>query len=111
MQISGITYTVDTSISSSVKKDEKGMVVSIDGEYRVKNVLINNEPINLDKDYTLTSINYILKNMGEGITFEDSVLIMDDFMVDADALIAYIQTVDVDQLYANPYGDGRIIIK
>lgn len=111
MQISGITYTVDTSIPSSVKKDEKGMVVSIDGEYRVKNVLINNEPINLDKDYTLTSINYILKNMGEGITFEDSVLIMDDFMVDADALIAYIQTVDVDQLYANPYGDGRIIIK
>ena len=38
MQVSGMTYTVDTSIPSSVKKDEKGMVVSIDGEYRVKNV-------------------------------------------------------------------------
>lgn len=111
MQISGMTYTVDTSIPSSVKKDEKGMVVSIDGEYRVKNVLINNEPINLDKDYTLTSINYILKNMGEGITFEDSVLIMDDFMVDADALINYMQQTDINKLYSNPYGNNRIIIK
>ena len=111
MQVSGMTYTVDTSIPSSVKKDEKGMVVSIDGEYRVKNVLINNEPINLDKDYTLTSINYILKNMGEGITFEDSVLIMDDFMVDADALINYMQQTNINKLYSNPYGNNRIIIK
>ena len=111
MQVSGITYSVDTSVPTSIIKDEKGMVVSIDGEYRVKDVLINNEPLELEKEYTLTSNNYILKNMGGGIVLEETELLMDDFMVDADAFIAYIQTIDVDQLYANPYGDGRIIIK
>ncbi|MGN1405374.1 MAG: bifunctional metallophosphatase/5'-nucleotidase [Erysipelotrichaceae bacterium] len=110
MQVSGITYTVDTSVASSIKKDEKGMVVSIDGEYRVKDVLINGEPLELEKEYTLTSNNYILKNMGEGVVLEDTQLLMDDFMVDADAFIAYIQAADVDQLYANPFGDGRILI-
>ena len=49
--------------------------------------------------------------MGEGITFEDSVLIMDDFMVDADALINYMQQTNINKLYSNPYGNNRIIIK
>lgn len=92
MQVSGITYSVDTSVPSSIIKDEKGMVVSIDGEYRVKDVLINNKPLELEKSYTLTSNNYILKNMGEGILFEETELLMDDFMVDADAFIYCIYT-------------------
>ena len=35
LQVSGIKFTIDTSIPSSVKKDDKGLFVAVEGERRV----------------------------------------------------------------------------
>ena len=50
---SGIEYTIDEGIPSSVKLDETEMFLGVDGEYRVKNVLINAEPLDTSKTYTV----------------------------------------------------------
>ena len=50
---SGIEYTTDESIPSSVKLDEADVFLGVDGEYRVKNVLINGEALDTSKTYTL----------------------------------------------------------
>jgi 2',3'-cyclic-nucleotide 2'-phosphodiesterase (5'-nucleotidase family) len=113
LQVSGLTYEIHTYIPSSVKVDENNMFVSVDGEYRVKNVMIGGEPLDLAKTYTLASHNYMLKNAGDGFTmFQDNTFILDSIMIDNQVLINYI--VDglgglVGEEYADPHGQGRIV--
>ena len=40
LQVSGLKYTIDTTVKSSAKGDDKSMFVSVDGAYRVKNVKV-----------------------------------------------------------------------
>lgn len=61
-QVSGITFDLYGDIPSGVVLDENGMFVRVDGTYRVQNVQINGEPLELNKTYTLASHNYCLKN-------------------------------------------------
>lgn len=113
LQVSGLTYEIHTYIPSSVTLDENGLFVSVDGEYRVKNVLIGGEPLDPAKTYTLACHDYLLKNAGDGYTmFQDNVLLLDSIMLDNQVLINYI----VDGLggvvgadYTDPYGQGRIV--
>ena len=60
--VSGMTYTVDTTIPTSVVVDETGMFVKVDGAYRVKDVKVGGEPLDVSRTYTLASHNYLLKN-------------------------------------------------
>ena len=62
LQVSGITFDIDSTIPSSVKLDDKSMFVSVNGAYRVGNVKVGGEPLDLKKTYTLASHNYMLKN-------------------------------------------------
>ena len=114
MQVSGISFEIDTTMPSSAVEDEQGMFVEIAGEYRVKNVKVNGEDINLGKTYTLASNDYILKKLGEGATmFSDCNMVLDSIMLDNQALITYItQHLNgvIGDEYADPYGDGRITI-
>jgi 2',3'-cyclic-nucleotide 2'-phosphodiesterase (5'-nucleotidase family) len=115
MQVSGLTYEIHTYIDSSVKLDDKGNFIRVDGEYRVRNVRIGGKPLDPKKTYTLASHNYLIKNGGDGYPcFMDNKLLLDEVMLDNQVLISYI----VDKLggvvgseYANIYGQGRIIIK
>ena len=66
MHVSGITYTIDASMPSAVKKDENGMLVVTPGKYRVKDVTVGGEPLDPDRLYTVCSSDYILKNAGDG---------------------------------------------
>ena len=90
------------------------MFVSVDGDYRVKDVTVGGEPLDLEKTYTLASHNYMLKNGGDGYTmFMDNTLLQDSVMIDNQVLINYIVeklggTVGDD--YSDPYGQGRITI-
>jgi 2',3'-cyclic-nucleotide 2'-phosphodiesterase (5'-nucleotidase family) len=112
MQVSGMSYEIHTYIQSSVVLDDKSNFVRVDGEYRVKNVLVGGEPLDLSKTYTLASHNYLIKNGGDGFTeFMDNTLLQDEVMIDNQVLITYI----VDELggvvgsaYSDPYGQGRI---
>lgn len=115
LQVSGLTYTVDTSIPSSVKVDEKGNFQGVSGAYRVTDIKVGEEPLDVNKTYTVASHNYMLKSGGDGmVMFNGSKVVKDDVMVDVDVLSSYISEKlggVVGEEYANPAGQGRIIIK
>ncbi|NLZ46005.1 MAG: hypothetical protein GX896_04870, partial [Clostridiales bacterium] len=114
LQVSGLIYEIDTKIPTSVVQDEKGLFVNVSGEYRVKNVMVGDQPLDLKKTYKLASHNYLLKNGGDGYTmFMDNKILLDEFKLDYDALISYfVDTlggkVSADSQYLNVYGQGRI---
>ena len=114
LQVSGMTYTVDLNVESSVKLDENGMFVSVEGDRRVTDVTIGGEPLDPEKTYTLASHNYKLKDCGDGYSmFADNVFLQDSVMIDNQVLINYIVDVlggTVGEEYADPYGQGRITI-
>ena len=115
MHVSGLTYTIDTSVPSSVKEDEKGNFQGVSGAYRVSDIKVGEEPLDLNKTYTVASHNYMLKSGGDGmVMFNGCKVVKDDVMVDVDVLSTYISeklggTVGAE--YANPAGQGRITIK
>ena len=115
LQVSGLTYTIDTTVESSVVTDEKGGFIEVAGEYRVKDVKIGGEPIDLTKTYTVASHNYMLKSGGDGLNmFKGNKILQDEVLIDNQVLINYIVDTlggTVGEEYANPYGQGRITVK
>ena len=112
LQVSGLSYTIDTTIPSSVTTDDAGMFTGVSGERRVKDVMVNGEPIDLTATYTVASHNYMLKDGGDGINmFMDNTILVDETMLDNEVLINYItETLDgvVPEEYAEP--QGRITV-
>ena len=113
LQVSGLTYEIHTYIESSCTADENGLFTGVDGEYRVKNVKVAGEDLDLTKTYTVASHNYMLKDGGDGFTmFQGCNLLQDEVKLDNQVLIDYITgTLEgvVGEAYANPYGEGRIV--
>ena len=115
LQVSGITYEINSQVATSVVLDENGMFVEVSGEYRVQNVMVGDEPLDLNKEYTIASHDYYIKNAGGGMNmFLDNELLQDSIMLDNQVLINYI-TEELDGViteeYENPYGQNRIVIK
>ena len=114
LQIAGMTYTIDLSVDSSCTKDENGMFTGIEGDRRVKDVMIGDSPVDPEGSYRLASIKYILNSHGDGYTmFDGAEVIQMGSMLDSQLLINYItQTLkgSVGEEYADPYGQGRITI-
>lgn len=114
LQVSGLTYEIHTDIPSSVVLSDNKEFVKVDGEYRVKNVMVGGEPLDLDKTYTLASHNYMLKAGGDGYTmFSGCNILRDEVMIDNQVLITYITDTlggSVGAEYSEPYGQGRITI-
>ena len=114
LHVSGITFELHTYLPSSVEVDETGMFVGVSGEYRVKNVMVNGEPLDLEKTYTAASTNYTVKSFGDGMAmFEGCKVLQDEIMLDNQVLINYI--VDylggvIGEEYADPYGEGRMTV-
>lgn len=117
--VSGLKYTINTAIKSSVVMDDKGMLVSIGDTRRVCNVQILQDdgsyaPIDPNATYTLASHNYMIKQGGSGVDhFMDNKLIADEVMIDNQVLINYIRDElggVVGEEYADPYGQGRITL-
>ena len=113
LQVSGLTYEIHTYIESTAKADENTMFAGVEGEYRVRNVMVGGEPLDPEKTYTLASHNYMLKNGGDGYSmFKGCKLLQDEVMLDNQVLINYITgTLEgvVGEQYAEPYGEGRIV--
>ena len=111
--VAGMTMEIHTYIPSSVTTDENGMFTGVTGEYRVKNVMVGGEPLDLEKTYVLASHNYLLKNSGNGMNmFSGCTLLQDEVMLDNQVLINYITGTlggVVGEEYADPYGQGRIV--
>ena len=114
LQVSGLSYEINTNIATSVITNDKGEFVKVNGAYRVNNVKVGNEKLDLNKTYKLASHNYMLKSGGDGYTmFKNDKILQDEVMIDNQVLINYIGTVlggniTSSGIYANPYGEGRI---
>lgn len=113
LQVAGLTYEIHTYLDSSCTQDENSMFTGVDGEYRVKNVMVGGEPLDLEKTYTLASHNYMLKNHGDGYTmFDGCNILQDEVKLDNQVLKDYITgTLEgvIGEEYSDPYGQGRIV--
>ena len=110
IQVSGLTYTIDATIPSSVKLDDKNNFVSVDGEYRVRDIKVGGVDLDLNKDYTVACHDYMLMNGGDGFTmFKGSEVLKDRVMPDVDAFVEYLKAEGTSN-YSNLAGEGRITI-
>lgn len=114
LQVSGLTYTIDTSVASTVVVDDKKNFVEVAGARRVKDVKVGSENLDVKKTYTLASHNYMLLDGGDGINmFRDNEIVVQPVLLDNQVLISYIQDElkgTVGKEYSDPYGQGRIQI-
>ncbi len=117
LQPSGFTYEFRSDIPTPVKMDPQGRFIGIEGPRRVQNVLINGQPIDPAKLYTVSGINYLLRDGGDGYTmFKNSRIIVDEQGLDYEALISFLKenlngVVGANSIYANESGSGRIVVK
>lgn len=104
LHTAGLTYTVDTSFSSTVQKDDQDIWTgSPTGEYRVKDVKIYNKEakayvdLDLTKTYIVAGANYTLTSRGGGFNMVNGQTVKDYIVEDYMALAAYaIAFDDVD---------------
>ena len=105
LQVSGLRYTINTAIPSTVQQDDKGVWTGgPTGEYRVTNVeILNNEtgeyePLDLTASYNLAGYNYTLRDLGDGFAmFDGAVNVLDYVMEDYMVLANYIQSFPANE--------------
>ena len=118
LQVSGLKYTIDTSVESTVEVDEQGGFLSCGDNRRVKDVMVLNEDgsyVNLDpeKIYTIASHNYLIQEGGDGLNmFMDNELTIDGGMLDYQILMTYL-TDHLGGTVGNEYTEpqGRITVE
>lgn len=117
-QVSGMTFEIHTYRESPVITDQLGDFIGIDGtkERRIQNVYIGDEPIELDKKYSLAGSTYVLLQGGDGLTMVNGskILQQEGLPCDSEMLIKYFTEnlggVIPADMYGNPDGDGRITV-
>ena len=117
LHVSGLKYTIDTTVRSGVVVDANKMFVQVSGNRRVKDVQVltkagTYEALDAAKTYTLASHNYMLKSGGDGINmFMDNKFLKDSVMLDNQLLITYI-TKNLKGSIPSSYAEsqGRITI-
>ena len=114
LQVSGLSYEIHSYIENSCTADENGLCTGIGEARRVRNVLVDGEPIDPEGVYALASIDYTLRNHGDGYTmFDDAKVLQDRVKLDNQVLIDYItETLGgvIGEEYEDPCGQGRIVI-
>lgn len=115
--MSGVKFSINKSVPTSVKVDENGFFTGVDGNYRVYDVMVldkngNYQPLDLNATYTFAGFNYFVLDFGGGMAmFKDATILDDEGTLDVEVLERYI----VEHLagvigteYAAP--QGRMII-
>ena len=135
LQVSGITYQIDTSIENTTQADGKGVWIGgPTGQYRVHDVMVYNketdqyEPLDLEAEYNLAGYNYTLRDLGDGFAmFDGAVNVLDYVMEDYMVLANYVQAFENGQVgasnsplldkyenmlldYSTVNGSGRIVM-
>ncbi len=110
--VAGLTYTVRTDIPSSVKL-VNSQFAGVTGEYRVRDVMIEGSPLDVNKTYKMVSHTYLIVDGGGGMNMfkNDTATLID---LDSAALIEYVQydlKGVIGSEYADENGQGRIILK
>ncbi len=115
IHVSGLTYSINGTVPSSVVLDDKGAFVKVAGKYRVGDVLVNGKPLDVRKKYIVGGTVYILQNGGNGMTmFNKAKIVKKETLHETNAVIEYIQNhlnAVIGKQYASVAGEGRIRIK
>ena len=95
--VSGITFSVNTSIPTPVKLDSNGFFVSVEGERRVYDVMIfdkasgSYKPLDVNANYTIAATNYFLIDRGSGMSMlANTKVLQNDGTLDVEVLERYI---------------------
>ena len=109
--MSGITFSVNKSIPSSIKVDENGFFTKVDGDYRVYDVKVLDKEsgiykaLELDKKYILAAADYYILNFGSGMSmFKDAKVVESEGMLDVEVLERYI-TDNLNGVIGEEYKD------
>ena len=109
--MSGITFSVNKAIPSSIKVDENGFFTKVDGDYRVYDVKVldkesgNYKALELDKKYILAAADYYILNFGSGMSmFKDAKVVESEGMLDVEVLERYI-TDNLNGVIGEEYKD------
>ena len=115
LQVSGMSYKINTSIESSVVVDVNNMFVKVDGNYRVWDVKVGDEPLDLNKTYTVASTEFDLLQCGDGLSmFENCEVVVSAGPKDFEVLALYVKDYlngKIDQEYEGRNGQGRIVFE
>ena len=91
LQVSGISFSVDKDLESSVRKDEKKQFICVDGDYRVHNVKIAGKDLDPKAEYVI-STNMFLLTGGDGYTmFKEADILETLPLSDNEILMKYIE--------------------
>lgn len=111
LQVSGITFKVNTKIKSTAKS-KKGKFYKVTGERRVSNVKIGGEPIDKKKTYTVASYLRTLRRGDDGYKmFKECKRTKIASRLDFQILSDYIDNKlkgNIASSYKNPSGQKRI---
>ena len=95
--MSGVTFSLNTAIPTSVKTDENGFFTSVDGDYRVYGVKVLDKEsgeyrdLDVNKKYVLAGFDFHLRSLGDGMAmFKDAKLLDAEGTLDIELLENYI---------------------
>ncbi len=136
LQVSGLRYSIDATVTNTVQADDKGVWIGgPTGEYRVHDVKVYNketktwDALDVNAKYNLAGYNYTLRDLGDGFAMFDGAVnvldyVMEDYMVLANYVKAFENSVvgatnsplnakyaGFGSDYATVNGSGRITIK
>ena len=117
LQVSGLRYTIDTSVESPAIADSNGMFFGMveDAPRRVVDVEVEKDgewvAIDPEAEYLLASHDYMLADGGDGTTmFQEDEVVLDPGVPDYQVVVNYIVALEGDLSdYAEP--QGRITVK
>lgn len=112
---SGLRYTIDPAIPTSVILDENHLFAGVGSTRRVISAEVEKGgewcPVNPEQVYSLGGLNYTLVNKGAGGIFVRSHAMTCEPMKDTEAIVAFLESMQgqVSEVYKEP--QGRFIVK
>ena len=114
--LAGLTFSLNTSIPSSVVLNEQEEFIGVSGQYRVYDIKVFNretekyEPLSLTQMYTLAATNFLVVERGSGMKMlENAVILQDDGILDVEALERYISE-ELDGVVGQEYAEVKLDI-
>ena len=120
LQASGLRYTIDTTVPSTLAYDNATSTIAVSGERRIKSVQVERtdangnitwEDIDPSRTYTVTATDYVLYLGNETGVLRQSKIITDKMFLYSEALIKYLsEKLDgkIPDIYRTP--QGRITV-
>ena len=110
-QVAALRFAFDGSIPSPVQIDWREDFACISGPRRVRDILVAGEPLCLDREYVLGTVDLIGAHAGNGFAMLRGAEVQQVGCTNSEALEAYIAGLPgrcIGAAYGDPAGQGRI---